>query len=365
MTAASALPHGSDHTSDQTSDHQADHGSDHEPGLGDAPETGTAAGAGVRAASRGELIARQAQRRGPFVVLALVVIIGSSVSATFPTWSNISSILDNNAFVWLLALGMTFVITTGGIDLSVGSLYALGGVLAAWGSTHGTWLAILMPLLVCGAWGAVQGLLVARAGMAPFIVTLAGLLGARGLMQAITHEGSTTYLVPQHSAFRDLGSGTWTPVLITAALFACGWVLLERTGFGSSLTAIGGNENAALLLGVPVVRAKTFVYLLSGLLAGAAGALSGARLGSGVTTIGVGYELTAIASVVIGGTLLTGGYGSVGGTVCGVLLLAVIHNLIDQYFSQYGSAFTDAVNGGFLAVVVLLQSLLRHSRRGP
>jgi ribose transport system permease protein len=199
--------------------------------------------------------------------------------------------------------------------------------------------------------------------MAPFIVTLVGLLGLRGLLQAVTNEGATTYLVPAHSAFRNFGSGVWTPVLITAALFVLGAVLLTRTGFGHTLTAMGGNEHAATLLGLPVVRAKVLVYLLSGTLAAAAGALGGARLGSGVTTIGVGYELTAIASVVIGGTLLTGGSGSIGGTASGVLLLAVIHNLIDHYFSQYGSAFTDTVNGGFLAAVVLLQTLLSRTQQ--
>ncbi|MEV6741470.1 ABC transporter permease [Streptomyces sp. NPDC051104] len=320
-------------------------------------------GADAPSPTLGERIAPQIQRRGALAVLVLVVAIASATSDTFPTWSNISSILGNNAFVWLLALGMTFVIITGGIDLSVGSMYALGGVLGAYGSTHGTWLAVLVPLAVGAAWGTVQGLLVARARMAPFIVTLVGLLGLRGLMQAITDEGATTYLVPQHSAFRSLGAGTWTPVLIVAVFFALGALLLTRTRFGATLTATGGNENAALLLGLPVARAKVLVYLLSGTLAAAAGALGGARLGSGVTTIGIGYELTAIASVVIGGTLLTGGSGSVSGTVSGVLLLAVIHNLIDHYFSQYGSAFTDTVNGAFLAVVVLMQTLLSRTQQ--
>jgi ribose transport system permease protein len=319
--------------------------------------------AGAPRLTLGERIAPQIQRRGAPAVLVLVVAIASATSSTFPTWSNVSSILGNNAFVWLLALGMTFVVITGGIDLSVGSMYALGGVLGAYGSTHGTWLAILLPLAVGGAWGTVQGLLVARARMAPFIVSLVGLLGLRGLMQAVTDEGATTYLVPQHSAFRSLGAGTWTPVLIVAVFFALGALLLTRTGFGATLTAIGGNENAALLLGLPVARAKVLVYALSGTLAAAAGALGGARLGSGVTTLGIGYELTAIASVVIGGTLLTGGSGSVGGTVSGVLLLAVIHNLIDHYFSQYGSAFTDTVNGAFLAVVVLMQALLSRTQQ--
>jgi len=306
---------------------------------------------------------RRAERRGPLVVLVLVCAAATIASPSFASWSDISTILGGSAFLWLLALGMTFVITTGGIDLSVGSLYALGGVLAARGAAGGPWAAILLPLAVCAAWGTVQGLLVAYARMAPFIVTLAGLLGARGLLQAITNQGSTTYLVPQNSWFLHLGAGTWTPVCIVAALFAAGWVLMERTAYGARLTAVGGNENSAVLLGLPVARTKVWVYMLSGTLAGAAGALGGARLGSGVTTVGVGYELTAIAAVVIGGTLLTGGYGTVGGTVCGVLLLAVIHQLIDQYLSQYGSAMTDAVNGAFLALVVLAQAALERSRR--
>jgi galactofuranose transport system permease protein len=306
---------------------------------------------------------RRAERRGPLVVLVLVCAAATAASPSFASWSDVSTILGGDAFVWLLALGMTFVITTGGIDLSVGSLFALGGVLAARGAATGPWAAILLPLAVCAAWGTVQGLLIAYARMAPFIVTLAGLLGARGLLQALTNQGSTTYLVPPGSWFLRLGAGTWVPVAIVAVLFAAGWVLLERTGYGAAVTAIGGNENSAILLGLPVARTKVLVYVLSGTLAGLAGALGGARLGSGVTTVGVGYELTAIASVVIGGTLLTGGYGTIGGTVCGVLLLAVIHQLIDQYLSQYGSAMTNTVDGAFLAVVVLAQAALERSRR--
>ncbi|MEU6476535.1 ABC transporter permease [Streptomyces sp. NPDC047017] len=317
----------------------------------------------ARTALRGRA-ASHIQRRGALAVLVLMVALASATSATFPTWSNISSILGSNAFVWLLALGMTFVILTGGIDLSVGSLYALGGVVAAYGAhTGGTWLAIALPLATGALWGTVQGLLVSRAGMAPFIVTLAGLLGARGLLQALTNEGATTYLVPADSAFRRLGEGTWVPVLTVAALFGLGALLLTRTRFGATVTAMGGNESASLLMGLPVARTKVLVYVLSATLATTAGALGSARLGSGVTTIGVGYELTAIASVVIGGTLLTGGSGSVGGTASGVLVLAVIHNLIDHYFSQYGSAFTDTVNGAFLALVVLVQTLLSRTRQ--
>ncbi|MEY9938934.1 ABC transporter permease [Streptacidiphilus sp. MAP5-3] len=330
------------------------------------PEPSPAPGPGPAPTPLSEQLAYQLQRRGAPAVLVLVAAIASITSSAFPTWGNISTILVGNNFVWLLALGMTFVIITGGIDLSVGSMYALGGVLGAYGAQHGgSALAIVLPLVVGAAWGGVQGLLVARARMAPFIVTLAGLLGARGLMQALSNEGATTYIVPKNSFFASLGAGTWVPLVILAVFFALGALLLARTRFGATLTAMGGNENAAVLMGLPVVRAKVLVYLLSGTLAAAAGALGAARLQSGVTTIGVGYELTAIASVVIGGTLLTGGSGSVGGTLSGVLLLGVIHNLIDSHFSQYGSAFTDTVNGGFLAAVVLLQTLLSRTQQLP
>ncbi|MFD7729461.1 ABC transporter permease [Kitasatospora phosalacinea] len=326
--------------------------------------TTPAAVAGRGAESGAERLAARIQRHGALTVLALLVLLASVFSPGFASTANLGAILGNNAFVWLLALGLTFVILTGGIDLSVGSMYALGGVLAAWAAErYGTWAALLLPLAVGAAWGCAHGLLVARARTAPFIVTLAGLLGARGLLQLVTDEGANTHLVPRGSAFRALGEGTWTPVLVSAALFGLGALLLTRTRFGSTTTAIGGNEHAATLMGLPVARTKTLVYVLSATLACAAGALGAARLGSGVTTVGVGYELTAIASVVIGGTLLTGGSGSVGGTVAGVLLLSVVHNLIDRSASQYGSAVTDTVNGAFLAAVVLAQALLNRGRR--
>jgi ribose transport system permease protein len=309
-------------------------------------------------------IAGVLQRQGGLSVLVLVVVAAALLSPGFATSGNAQSILVGNAYTALLALGLTFVIISGGIDLSVGSLFALGGVLAAWGSLHGGLVvALLLPVGVCGIWGLIQGLLISRLRLAPFIVTLAGLLGARGLEQAVSSEGSTTYLVPAHSPFLVLGDGVAVPVLTAVAFFVAGAILLQRTRFGQQLFAIGGNETAALLMGLPVVRTKTVVYVLSGTLAGIAGALNAARLQSGVTNIGVGYELVAISAVVIGGTVLTGGSGSVLGTVAGVLLLAVINNLIGVYLSQYGSAASDAVNGAVLALVVLLQTLLSRARR--
>lgn len=314
--------------------------------------------------ARAERVLGVVQRQGALAVLVLVAVLASVFSPGFATTGNVSGILVGNAYPALLALGMTFVIISGGIDLSVGSVFALGGVLAAYGAGHGgPVVAILLPLAVCGGIGLVQGLLVARAGMAPFIVTLAGLLGARGLLQAISREGQDTYQVPGGSWFAALGAGTWVPVLTVVVLFVLGGILLQRTPFGHAVFAVGGNENAAVLMGVAVRRTKVLVYVLSGVLAGGAGMLNAARLTSGVTEIGIGYELTAIAVTVIGGTLLAGGAGSVSGTAAGVLLLAVIQNLIGQYISQYGSSASAAVNGVFLAVVVLLQTYLSRARR--
>jgi ribose/xylose/arabinose/galactoside ABC-type transport system permease subunit len=327
-----------------------------------APEAGEASSA--PAESRRERLTGLAQQQGGVAVLVVVVVLATTFSRGFADSGNVQSILVGNAYTSLLALGMTFVIITGGIDLSVGSVFALAGVLAAWGSLHGGLLvAFLLPVGVAALIGLVQGLLISRARLAPFIVTLAGMLFARGLLQAVSNEGSTTYLVPRGSAFVALGDGTWVPIVTAVLLFAGGALLLTRTRFGQALFALGGSENAAMLMGLPVTRTKTLVYVLSGTLAGVAGALNASRLQVGVTNIGIGYELTAIAAVVIGGTLLTGGSGSIAGTAAGVLLLAVIQNLIGVHLSKYGSSASDFANGVFLAVVVLVQTSLARARR--
>ena len=306
------------------------------------------------------------QRHGATAVLVLLIAVGSLSFRSFPTTDNLGNIAITSSFLATVALGMTFVIITGGIDLSVGSVFALGGVLAAYGVRWGSAAALLLPLLVCGVFGLVQGLLIARVRLAPFIVTLAGLLGARGLLLSITGEGARTYLIPHASLLARLGQGKILglgyPVYVTLLLFVAGAVLLQRTRFGQSVYAIGGGEDAAALMGVPVVRTKVLVYVMSGMLAGLAGALNAARLSSGVTILGTGMELDVIAAVVIGGTLLTGGAGSVSGTIAGVLLLSVIQNLINQ-IGDLSSSYQQVVSGGFLAVVVVVQTYLSRVQR--
>ncbi|MDX2706296.1 ABC transporter permease [Streptomyces sp. PA03-6a] len=320
--------------------------------------------AAARAGDRRRL-AVLVQRQGVLAVLLLLVLVSSFVFPSFGTLDNAQNVTVQASFLAIVALGMTLVVITGGIDLSVGSVFALGGVLAAWASQYGMLPALLLPLAVCGLLGTVHGLLIARAGMAPFIVTLAGLLAARGLLLALTDEGADTYLVPHGSAFAELGQGTVAgfghPVLVALVLFAVGGLVLQRTSFGQSLFAVGGSPDAATLMGLPVARTRVLVYTISALLAGFAGALNAARLSSGVTIIGVGMELDAIAAVVIGGTLLIGGAGSVSGTLWGVLVLAVIQNLINQ-IGSLNSSYQSVVSGGFLIVVVVAQ---RYLARGP
>jgi len=295
----------------------------------------------------------------------LLVVVFSFVFPSFGTVTNLTNILVDQSFLAIVALGMTFVIISGGIDLSVGSVFALGGVVAAWGSQHGLLVALGAPLLLCGAIGLLNGLLVARAGMAPFIVTLASLLGARGLLLALSNEGETTYRVPADGLFHDLGAdllGVNLSVWVAVVLYVVLGVVLTRTGFGQGVFAVGGSEDAASLMGLRVARIKISVYVLSGLLAGLAGALNAAWVSSGVTILGTGMELDAIAAVVIGGTLLVGGAGSVLGTAAGVLLLGVIQNLINQVGSL-NSSIQAVVSGAFLIVVVVLQTLLSRTRR--
>jgi ribose transport system permease protein len=313
-----------------------------------------------------ERVAALAQRHGALAVLLLSAVVSALAFDAFASFDNLAGIAIQSSFLVIVALGMTFVIIGGGIDLSVGSVFALGGVVAAWASQWGVLLSLVAPLLVCGAIGLLNGLIIARTGLAPFIVTLASLLGARGLLLALTDEGATTYLVPRASDFLALGRGTFLglgyPVWIALLLCALGGVLLQRTRYGQAVYAVGGSEDAASLMGLPVARVKALSYLLSGLLAGLAGALNAARLGSGVTILGVGMELDAIAAVVIGGTLLIGGAGTVSGTLCGVLLLGVIQNVINQ-IGNLTSSVQSVVSGAFLVVVVVTQSYLSRIRR--
>jgi ribose/xylose/arabinose/galactoside ABC-type transport system permease subunit len=315
---------------------------------------------------RREQLAGLLQRGSVFLVLVVAVAAGSvAFGDSFASVENFRNIAIASSFLALVAIGMTFVIISGGIDLSVGSLLALAGVLAAYGSRWGSVVAVLLPLAACGSIGLVNGLLIARARMAPFIVTLAALLFARGAAFSVSDEGNTTYLIEPGMAVTRLGQGTvlglGLPVVFALAAFLVGLVVLNRTSWGQAVFAIGGSEDAAQLMGLPVTRIKVLVYTASALLAALAGVLVAARSSSGLPTLGAGLELEAIAAAVIGGTLLSGGAGSLTGTLAGVLLLGVIQNLINQV-GTLSSYYQQVVSGAFLIVVVVVQTYLSRRR---
>jgi ribose/xylose/arabinose/galactoside ABC-type transport system permease subunit len=308
----------------------------------------------------------QPGRAGTPIVLALVLLGGSAVFGdSFASGRNLGNIALDSSYLLLIATGMTFVILSGGIDLSVGSLLALSGVLTAYGAQWGTLTAVLLPLAVCGVLGLVNGLLIGTAGIAPFIVTLATLLFARGLAFAVADEGNRVYLIPADLALTRLGQARWlglsAPVWFALIVFAAAVVVLNRTRFGQATFAVGDNLETAGLMGVPVARVRVLVYVVSALLTGIAGVLVAAQTQSGLPTLGEGRELEAIAAVVIGGTLLTGGAGSLGGTLAGVLLLKVLQNLINQV-GTLTSYYQQVVSGTFLVVVVLIQTRLNRRR---
>lgn len=317
----------------------------------------------ARASARRDQLLAKVQRHGGLAVLLIVVAVASVAFDRFLTGANVENMLLQSSFLGLIVVGMAFVIISGGIDLSVGSLLALGGVLAALLLPYGWFVALLVPPLVCGALGLVQGLLIARAGLAPFIVTLAGLVGFRGLALAVA--GERTIGIADAPTFTWLGRGELfgvpVPIMFAVVVFVLGGLVLNRTAFGMNLFAVGGNEEAARLMGVPVERMKAMTYVVTGALSGLAGVLLTARLSAGQPVAGAAWELDAIAAVVVGGTLLTGGEGSMGGALVGVLLLQVMQNMINQVGTL--TAYTQQmVSGAFLVIVVAAQTYIRHKR---
>jgi ribose transport system permease protein len=302
------------------------------------------------------------QRSAAGVVLVVVVLVGVFVfGSDFGNTGNFSNLAVASSFLAIIAIGMTFVIISGGIDLSVGSMYALAAVLAAYSSQWGSAAGIVVPILVCGAIGLLQGVLIGKLGLPAFIVTLAGLLFARGLAFKVSDNGNKTHLIASDRWMTDLGQervlGVGIPVWIAVALLGGGLVLLNRTRLGQAVFAIGGSQDAAILMGLRVARVKIVLYTLTGMLSGLAGMLVAARSSSGLSTIGSGLELEAIAAVVIGGTLLNGGAGGLVGTMTGVVLLGVIQNLINQV-GTLRSFHQEVVSGMFLIVVVTAQTIV-------
>ena len=275
----------------------------------------------------------------------------------FATAENASNVLRQNSMLGLVALGMTFVILTGGIDLSVGALLAVAGVAAAMVSGHGAVASIVVGTGTATLLGVANGLLISKARIQPFIVTLAMMIAARGAALAATAEQSIN--VNQGAfALTWLGRGAIgpipAPVVLLVLAYAAGALMLRYTRFGRGMYAIGNDAQAAELMGLRTSRIVVGTYALSGALAGVAGVVLAARLGAGQPVAGTGWELDAIAAVVVGGTALRGGEGGALPTLVGVLLLGVIFNL----FNLEGTIspwWQWVLRGVFLLAVVVMQ----------
>jgi galactofuranose transport system permease protein len=303
---------------------------------------------------------------GVVLALAAVILFGWLRYDNFLGTFNVLSVLRYNSMFALVSLGMCFVIMTGGIDLSVGSVAALSSVTAAYASPYG-----LVPGLVTGLTagllvGALNGLIVTRLKIMPFITTLATMLAASGTALLLANNQSVS--VSYDTAFTNLGQGNIlgfpTPALIAIIAYILGSIILNLTSTGRSVLAIGGNEDAARMMGLPVGRITFLVYLASGGCAGLAGVILAAQFGAGQPIEGVGWELFAIASVVVGGTLLTGGSGSVGTTLAGVLLLGVLFTILNfengKGWISLSAYWQSVIRGLFLLAVVLLQAHLTN-----
>ena len=300
------------------------------------------------------------QRQGALVTLVLVCIFAAYRYDRFLTEFNISNVLRQNTMLGLVALGMTFVILTGGIDLSVGSFVAVAGVIAALLANHGTLFAVVAAISFTALLGLVNGVVIAKGRIQPFIATLAMMIAARGLALVYTGEQSVRAETATGS-FSWLGRGAIgflpVPVVILIIAYIIAALVLNYTRFGRHVYAVGDNEEAARLMGLNVNRVTIGVYTLSGALAGLAGVILASRLGTGQPVAGTGWELDAIAAVVVGGTLLTGGQGGVGSTLVGVLLLGVIFNL----FNLEGTIspwWQLVLRGLILIAVVIIQNRL-------
>ena len=312
---------------------------------------------GRRSALSGPLV----RNLGLVIALVLLCLIGIITrGGSFANIDNVLTILRLAAVIGVVSVGMTFVITGGGIDLSVGAIIALASV---WSTTLATqtmaqdfhWIIMVFAALVVGAGcGLVNGYLVAYGRMAPFIVTLAMLAAARGLAEIISNKRTQLVEVrPFVDFFNGRLFGVPVLIIIFAIVAVAGWILLNRTTFGRRTIAVGGNAEAARLAGVKVLRHTMWLYVLLGVACGLAAVLLTARTAAGTSTHGTLYELDAIASVVIGGTLLSGGRGTIVGTVFGVLIFSTLSNLFT--LNNVDTSAQAVAKGAIIVVAVLLQ----------
>ena len=294
---------------------------------------------------------------GPLLGLFLIVIVITILNPSFMTTDNVLNILRQVSISALIAFGMTFVILTGGIDLSVGSTLALTGAVAATMLASGIdpVLTMLAALLLGAVLGAINGVIIAKGKVAPFIATLATMTIYRGLTLVYT-DGRPVSGLGNEITFQMLGKGYFfgipVPVCTMILAFIALYVIMHKTTFGRRVYAVGGNEAASKLSGINVDRIKIAVYSLTGMLAALSALILTSRLNSAQPTAGTSYELDAIAAVVLGGTSLTGGKGWIFGTLVGALIIGVLNNGLNLI--GVSSFFQQVVKGIVILIAVLI-----------
>jgi ribose/xylose/arabinose/galactoside ABC-type transport system permease subunit len=298
------------------------------------------------------------------VVITLALIATPLTKGVFFTANNLTNLMRQMTITGLLSLGMLFVILTGGIDLSVGSVVGFSAIIAAGFTVHWgfpVWASFLVGIAAGACWGLLSGFLVAWFKLAPFVVTLAMMTFVRGLTYVYSEIAISARAFP---SFTALGSavvvGIPISTMIMAVLFVLGAIFLNRTPLGRSTIAIGGNPETVRLAGISVVKGIIAAYVISGICSGVGGILLASRLGNVQPSLGDSYELDAIAACVIGGANLAGGKGTVQGTVMGVLILAVMNNLLS--LRNVEPYWQWVLKGVIIVAVVLLHS--RSQKRG-
>ena len=327
-----------------------------------------AAPADVRARARAllALLYRGCRRfLGVSIALVLMMIYLTITQDSFLTSTNLTNILRSMTVLFMVSIGNTFVLLTGGFDLSVGSMLSLGGVALAGmlGGGISPWLAVLLTLMLCTALGGgLNGVLIGKAGLSFFVVTLATLSLLRGVVFVYT-EGKTERV--NEDLVASIGDGKLggisVPILLMIAVFAISLFVLHFTRFGRAVYAVGGNRDAARLSGINVAMVIVAVYAISGFFAGLAGIIQTGRLGAAAPVAGTGIELSAAAAVLLGGTSFSGGSGGVGGTVVGVLFIGVLRNGLGL---MGVSAFWQDVVTGVILIAAISIDRISQLREG-
>jgi ribose transport system permease protein len=293
-----------------------------------------------------------------YIALLAIVVVLSMATENFLTISNITNVIRQVSFNAILAIGLTFVIITGGIDLSVGSVLALSGIVAASFSVMDQNplplpLALLLGLAAGAIFGLVNGILITKGRMAAFIATLVVMTVARGLALVYSNGRPVINYTP---GFREVGAGYAfglpIPIIVLAIVVAISYFVLNHTKFGRHIYAVGGNEQAAKASGLNVHRIKIWVYVISGTLAGLTGIILASRVNAASPITGIGYELDAIAAAVIGGSSLSGGRGFIMGTLIGALIIGIISNGLD--ILNVSAYYQQIIKGAIICGAVLL-----------